>query len=135
VAAVMLALLPPAATQPLPGARASLKAARSTLTAAAAQSQAVAALPVSSLPPPMPAVGKLGLEADIVREMSSIVHDNVHEALEWFEYPPLRNRNGDINLMVNTCLILLRLLKPPGTQPHCAVCCVLCCAQRRSRCT
>lgn len=115
VAAVMLALLPHAAAQPLPAARASLKAARSIWTAAAAQTQAAAVLPVPSLPPPMPADGKVGLdEADIVREMSSIVHDNVHEALEWFEYPPLHNSNGETNLMVRARLMLLQLLKPPS---------------------
>lgn len=112
VAAIMLALLPPAAAEPLPGARASLKAARSTWTAAAAKTQVAAVPPVPSLPPPMPADGNVSLEADIVREMSSIVHDDAHEALEWFEYPPLRNSNGDTNLMVRPCLTPLRLLRP-----------------------
>lgn len=102
VAVVLLALLPSAAAQPLPASRASLKATRSTWTAAAALKQAAAAPPLPSLPPPMPADGKVGLEADIVREMSSIVLNDAHEALEWFEYPPLRNSNGDTNLMVRT---------------------------------
>jgi hypothetical protein len=114
VAAVLFALLPPAAPQTLPGARASLKAARSTWTAAAAQAQAAAALPpLPMLPPPMlpppmlPPDGKVGLEADIVREMSSIVLNDTEAALEWFEYPPLHDSNGNTNLMVRVCLDLL----------------------------
>jgi hypothetical protein len=113
VATIMLALLPHAAAQPSPPARASLRAARSTWTAAAAHTQAAAVPPSPLLPPPMPVDGKAGLdEADIVREMSSIVLNDMHAALEWFEYPPPHDSNGNVNLMVRVCLVLLHSLTP-----------------------